>query len=93
MKRDTCKHTCSKLPRPLSLDWLLPGQTDVFIHVESDNVLEAKFTSLEELNQLLVGANRGGTSRETQNERTFSRGLELVDALFDIVGYYATAAA
>lgn len=67
----------------------LPGQTNVFVHIEGNYVLEAKFTSLVELNQLLVSTDGRGTGRETQNERTLSRGLELVDTLLDIVGYHA----
>lgn len=67
----------------------LPGQTNIFVHIEGNYVLEAKFTSLVELNQLLVSTDGRGTGRETQNERTLSRGLELVDTLLDIVGYHA----
>jgi hypothetical protein len=68
------------------LSHLLPGQTDVFVHVEGNNVLEAKLARLEELDKLLVCTNRRRTSGKTENKRTFSRRLELVNTLLHIVG-------
>jgi len=64
----------------------LPGQSDVFIHVEGDDVLEGELTGLVELDQVSVDTDWGGTGGESENEGLGGSGGELLDALLDILG-------
>lgn len=65
----------------------LPGQSNVFIHVEGDDVLEGELASLVELDEVSVDTDGGGTGGETQDEGLGSSGGELLDALLDVLGY------
>lgn len=66
---------------------ILPGQSDVFIHVEGDDVLERKFASLVELDQVSVDTNGRRTGGESENEGLGGSGSKLLNALLDVLGY------
>lgn len=71
----------------MRVDNILPGQSDVFIHVEGDDVLEGELAGLVELDQVSVDTNRGRTGGKSENEGLGGSGSELLDALFDVLGY------
>lgn len=64
----------------------LPGQSNVFIHVEGDDVLEGELASLVELDEVSVNTDGGGAGGETQDEGLGSSGSELLDAFLDVLG-------
>ncbi|VXA82643.1 conserved hypothetical protein [Aeromonas veronii] len=59
-------------------------QADVLVHVEGDHVLEAHFTGFVQLDQALVGVERGATGGQAQYERAIAGRLERVDAVNDV---------
>lgn len=65
----------------------LPGQSDVFVHVEGDDVLEGKLASLVELDEVSVDTNGGRTGGKSENEGLGGSGSELLDALLDVLCY------
>ena len=69
------------------VDEILPGQSDVFIHVEGDDVLERKLAGLVELDQVSVDTNGRRTGGESENEGLGGSGSELLDALLDVLRY------
>ena len=50
-------------------------------HVKGDDILEGDFTSLVLFDEDSVDADRGGTSRETKNERMFRGWFESLDPI------------
>ena len=65
---------------------MLLGQTYILVHVEGEHILERHTTFLVSLHQVLVHANRRGTSRQTQHKLMLGCGVEVVDALDNILG-------
>ncbi|MNG16260.1 hypothetical protein D3C84_1001540 [compost metagenome] len=65
---------------------VLGRQTHVLVHVEADHVLEAHFAGLVQLDQALVGRQRGAAGRQAQHEGAIAGRLERIDAVNDVTG-------
>jgi len=62
---------------------MLTGKTNVLVHVEGNNVLEGNLACLVHFDKILVNAERGGTGRKSENERTVF--LVVVDSVSDVL--------
>ena len=62
------------------------GQSHVFVHVESEHVLEAHASFLVGFHQCFIHSDGGGAGGETQHKRFLSGGVGFVDAVNHIVG-------
>ena len=61
------------------------GETYVFVHVESEHVLEAYATFLVGFNQSLIHTDRRRTGGKTQYERFFSCGVSCIDFVNNVL--------
>jgi hypothetical protein len=62
---------------------MLTGQTNILVHVESNNILEGHFTSLVLLDQALIDTQRGGASGQAQNKWTVC--LVIIDSIGNVI--------
>lgn len=65
----------------------LPGKSDVFVHVECDDMLEGELASLVELDQVPVDSNGRGTCRKSKDKRLGRSRVEFPDTLLDVLGF------
>lgn len=68
----------------------LPWESNVFIHVEGDDVLEGELTGLMELDKVSVNTHRGRPGGKSKNERLGGRGSKLLNTLLDVLGCKTT---
>ena len=61
------------------------GKTHIFVHVESEDVLEADATCLIGLYESLVGANGAAAGRQTEDEGLLSGGLSSINLVDDVL--------
>lgn len=66
---------------------MILGETDILIHIESDDVLETDQPLLEIFDQDAVDADRRGAGGQAQNKGTLGGGTKLVHSGDDVLGW------
>ena len=63
---------------------MLFRQANIFVHIESNNMLEAHLARFVHFNQCFISCQRSTASRQAQNERTICRWFERVNTVNDM---------
>ena len=60
------------------------GETYIFVHIESDDVLEGHLANRAEVDEFLVSSKGSGAGRQAQYKRALFGGAKLVDGISNV---------